>query len=98
MHSGSVGRVLDLGLKGCESKSKTHRRNFIVSLSKKLSPLLSTGSMQEDRKVSRHDGIIVAWDVKHQHKLEYLDTSEHDQEIPHSLPRPNKNIPLFMVT
>ena len=40
----------------------------IVSLSKILYPLLSTGSTQKDRKTSQLDRKIVDWDVKHQHK------------------------------
>ena len=28
-------------------------------------PLLSTGSTQEDKKLSKHDCKIVDWDVKH---------------------------------
>ena len=36
--------------------------------SKILYPLLSTGSTQEDRKMSRHYLKIVDWGVKHQHK------------------------------
>ena len=46
----SVGRVVDLGeSKGCELE--THGRHCVVSLSKTLYPLLSTGSTQEDRKL-----------------------------------------------
>ena len=30
--------------------------------------LSKTCSIQEDRKLSRHDRKIVGWDVKHQHK------------------------------
>ena len=45
------GRVLDLGSRGC--RFKPHRRHCVVSLSKTLYLLLSTGSTQEDR--SRHD-------------------------------------------
>ena len=44
MHIGSVGRVLDLGLKGC--KFKTHQRHCVVFLSTSLYPVLSTGSTQ----------------------------------------------------
>ena len=39
-----------------------------MSLSKTLYRLLSTGLTQEGRKLSRHDSIIVDWDIKHQHK------------------------------
>ena len=59
--SGSVDRVVDLGSK-CH-KFETHQYHCVVSLSKTLYPLLSTGSTQEDRKASQHD-----WDLKHQHK------------------------------
>ena len=40
--SGSVGRLLDLEFKGREFE--TQRRHFVVSLSKTLYRLLSTGS------------------------------------------------------
>ena len=39
-----------------------------MSLSKKLYPLLSTGSTQEDRKHPNMTEKIDDWDVKHQHK------------------------------
>ena len=32
-----------------------HRRHYVVSLSKTVYPLLSTGSTQEDREMSKHD-------------------------------------------
>ena len=63
-NSGSVGRVLDLGSKGC--LLQTHLRHCVVSVSKALYSLLSTGSTQED--LSKHNQKIVKWDVKHQHK------------------------------
>ena len=44
---------------------KTQQRHCILSLSKTLYPLFSTGSTQEK---SYHDGKIVGWDVKHEHK------------------------------
>ena len=47
--SGLVGRVLDMGSKG--SKFETHRRDCV----KKIYPLLSIGSTQEDRKASNYD-------------------------------------------
>ena len=47
---------------------KTHQRHGIVSLSKTLYPLLSTGSTQEVRKTFWHDWKIVDRDVKHKHK------------------------------
>ena len=34
-----------------------------------LYPLLITGSIQLDRKTSRHDQTIVDWDFEYQHKL-----------------------------
>ena len=40
----------------------------LVSLSKTLYPLLSTGSIQEDRKSFQHDRKIIHWDVKYQRK------------------------------
>ena len=43
-----------------------------MSLSKKLYPLLSIGSTQEDRKLSRHHCKIVNWNVKHQNKLTHV--------------------------
>ena len=51
--SGSVGVVIDLGLKG--NKLKTQRRHSVVSLSKTFYPMLSTGLTWEDRKPSRYD-------------------------------------------
>ena len=42
----------------------------VVSLSKTLYPLLSTGSTQEGRKLSWHDWKIVHWDKEHQSKQE----------------------------
>ena len=44
------------------------QEGHIVSLGKTLYLLLSTGPTQEDRKLSQHDGIIVDWELKHQHK------------------------------
>ena len=46
--SGSVGRALDRGLKGCWFELHRRRSLCVVSLSKTLYPLLSTGSTQED--------------------------------------------------
>ena len=51
--SGSVGRALDWGLKGCWFEPHHWWCHCVVSLSKTLYPLLSTGSTQEDQ--SRHD-------------------------------------------
>ena len=45
---------------------EAHQRHCVVSLIKTLHPLLSTGSTQEDRKISRHDLKIVDLEVKHQ--------------------------------
>ena len=56
------GGVLDLGLR--VSGSEPHRRYCVVSLSKTLYPLLSTGSTQEDP--SQHNRTNVDWDVKNQ--------------------------------
>ena len=53
--------VFSLRSRGCWFK--LHQRQCIVSLSKTLYPLLSTGSTQE---MSQHDWKIVEWDVKHQ--------------------------------
>ena len=44
---------------------EAHWRHCVVSLSNTLHPLLSTGSTQEDRKISRHDLKIVDFEVKH---------------------------------
>ena len=49
---GSVGRSLDLGLKGLKFKTQFRRSHFVVYLSKTLYPLLSTVSTQDDRKLS----------------------------------------------
>ena len=68
--SGSVGRVLDWGSKGC--LFETHQSHSVVSLSMTLCLLLRTGSTQEDRKLSQHDCKIVDWDVKHQSILDIL--------------------------
>ena len=43
------------------------RSSFITSRPGQY-PLLSTGSTQEDRKLSRHELKIVERDIKHQHK------------------------------
>ena len=56
-----VGRVLDLGLKGCQFD--THQMHCVVFLSKTFYPLLSTGVIQEDWKVSQHDCKLVGWDI-----------------------------------
>ena len=48
-----VGRVLDLGSKGCQFE--THLMHCVVCLSKIFYPLLNTGVTQEDWKVSQHD-------------------------------------------
>ena len=53
----SVGRALDMGLEGY--LFETHRFHCVVSLSKTLYLLLSTGSTQEDKKSSRHVWKIV---------------------------------------
>ena len=53
------GRVLDL--RSRDWGFEPHRRHCVVSLSKTLCPLLSTGLTQEDP--SRHD-----WDVNNQNK------------------------------
>ena len=49
----SVGRGLDWGLKGCKFETHCKRSHCVLSLSKTLYLLLSTGSTQEDP--SRHD-------------------------------------------
>ena len=60
------GRVLDLRLEG--HWFEIHRRHSVVSLSKTLYPLRSTGSIQEDRKHPDMTERFVDGDVKHQHK------------------------------
>ena len=46
----SINTVLDLRLRGrC---LETHHRHCVVSLSKTIYPQLSTGSIEEDRKLS----------------------------------------------
>ena len=65
-HSCSVGRVLDLESKDCWLKPHCRQSHCVVSLSKTLYPLLSTGSTHEDP--SRHDRKIVDLDVKNQTK------------------------------
>ena len=55
-----------LGVEG--SLAQNSLGHCAVSLSNTLYPLLSTGSTQEDRKMSQHDWKIVDCDVKHQHK------------------------------
>ena len=66
VHSGSLGRVLDWGLKG--SRFKPHRQPsiYVVSLSETLYLLFSTGSTQEDQ--SWHDWNFFDWGVKNQTK------------------------------
>ena len=56
---GSVGRVLDWGLKGFEFEN--YWSHYVLSLSKTLYPLLSTGSTQDD--ISEK---IIDMDIKHQ--------------------------------
>ena len=65
----------DLRYRGCQLEP--HWRHYIVSLSKTLYPLLSTGSSQEDP--SRHNRKIVDWDVKKKqtNKLQDLSISMH---------------------
>ena len=58
--------MLDLRLRG--HWYKAHHRHYVVSLSKTLYALLSTGSTKENRKMSWHYWKIVEWDIKHQHK------------------------------
>ena len=43
-----------------------------MSLSKMYYPLLSTGSIQEDRTSPQHDRKSVDWDLKHQNKMSEL--------------------------
>ena len=59
---------LDWGSKCCYFGTHPRQNRCIVSFSKILYPLLSTGSTQEGRKLSRHDWKIVDCDVKHQNK------------------------------
>ena len=47
---------------------RTAGSHCVVSLSKTLYPLLSTGSTQEDGISSGHDLILFGWDIKHQNK------------------------------
>ena len=87
--SGSVGRALDCGTKGCWFETQRQQSQSVVSLSKTLYLLLSTGSTQEDMKLSQHDWKIVDWDVKHQNEVQnqcddqnslmilYIDNSLH---------------------
>ena len=56
-----VARVLDLRLR--IHWFEIHSRHCVVSLSKTIYPLLSTGSTQE---VSEDDSKIDDWDEKHQ--------------------------------
>ena len=71
---GSVGRVLDWGLRGhwfnihhCQGHSLTP----CCVLEPYIYLLLSTALTQEDRKTSGHDIKIVDWYVNHQHKQTY---------------------------
>ena len=52
---GPVGRVLDVGSKGRELETHCQQSHCVVSLSKKLYPLLSTVSTQGDRISPGHD-------------------------------------------
>ena len=54
--SNSVGRVFELGLKGC--MFETHQSHCGVSLSKTLYLLLSTALIQKDRKWSQHEKLL----------------------------------------
>ena len=49
----SLGRALDWWSQGCWFEPHLRWSHFVVSLSKTLNPLLSTGSNQED--ICRHD-------------------------------------------
>ena len=49
-------------------KSETNSSHCVVSFSDTPYLLLSTGSIQEDWELSRHDWKIDDKDVKHQHK------------------------------
>ena len=60
-----IGRALDWGSKGCWFKSRQWS-NCVVSFSKILYPVLSTGSTWEE--LFRHDWKFVDWDVKNQNK------------------------------
>ena len=65
------GRVLNFGLQGHLIES--HQRQCILSLSKTLYTLLSTGSTQEDRKSSWYDWKIVCINTNKQtNKCELL--------------------------
>ena len=55
-----------------DRRFQTHGRHCVVSLSKTLYPHLSTGSTEENRKLSPHDRKIVDLDVKQQHKQTFL--------------------------
>ena len=66
------GRVQDSRLRGCGFEP--HQRYCIVSLSKKLYPLLSTGSTQADP--SQHDWKNVDMDIMNQNTIL---TSSRDQ-------------------
>ena len=62
MHSGSVGRTLDLGSK-VASWSLTGGSHCLVSLSKTLYLLLSTFTSSTQEDPSWHGRKIVDWDV-----------------------------------
>ena len=66
----SVIRVIDSGSKGHEFES--HWRHCVMSLSKTFYPPCFTRSSQEARKLSKHDGKIADWDVKHQQKKTFI--------------------------
>ena len=55
--------MLNLRLRGCWFKF--HRGHCVVSLSKTLYPLLSTGSTLKDWKSSKYDWNTVDWNIKH---------------------------------
>ena len=53
---------------GKKWSTKRHLRHCVVSLSKTLYSLFSTGSTQKNRYTSRYNWKLVDWDVKHLHK------------------------------
>ena len=74
-----LGNVLRLikGLLFRDLTSVESQHAIIMSLSKTLYPLLSTGSTQEDRKLSGHGRNIVGWGIKHQNKITKTDQPMH---------------------
>ena len=95
--SGSDSIALDWGSKGCWFMLHRRRSHWVVSLSKTLYPLLSTGSTQEDPYL--HYWKIVYFDIKNQTKWNILAwSSTLEIFIEFSLPDVIQNLDMELPT